>query len=120
MWRPPGENVGLSFAPTPSVSSRNSFLATSYVLMSNPDPDCAAKAISLNGAGDQVGPSAYFSSKVILRALRPSLSMTQICAEPERPEANAICVPVGDHVGEESIALLLVSRLTPDPSRFIT
>jgi hypothetical protein len=29
---------------------------------------------------------------------------------PERPDANAICVPVGDHVGVESISGLFVSR----------
>ena len=33
---------------------------------------------------------------------------------------NAICVPLGDQVGDVSIAGLLVSRTTFEPSRFIT
>ena len=67
--------------------------------MSKPGPDRAEYAISLNGAGDQVARSAHDSPNVMRRTFKPSVSITQICGEPDRSDVNAICVPVGDHVG---------------------
>jgi len=39
---------------------------------------------------------------------------------PVRSDVNAICVPVGDQVGVLSIAGLVVSRRTFEPSRLAT
>src|SRR5688572_4828009 len=120
MCRPFGEKAGLSLVPTPSVRVRVWPVATSNILMSYPGPDCPAYAISLNGAGDHVGRSAFDSPNVSRRWFKPSASISQICAEPERSDVKAICVPVGDHVGAVSPNWLFVSRRTSEPFRFMT
>ena len=87
--------------------------------MSNPGPVRAAKAISLNGAGDQVARSAN-DSDVSRRSPVPSdadhVDLRRARAIRRERDLGA----VGRPRRRESIAGLLVSRRTPEPSRFIT
>jgi len=55
----------------------------------------------------------------VARPLPPPPTATPTTAPP-RPETQAICVPVGDHVGDVSMSGLLVSRRRPLPSLFMT
>ena len=89
MWRPFGENAGLSLLPMPSVMVFDVRLAKSKTLMSKPAPFRDAYAISLNGAGDQVGRSQN-PSFVMRWGSDPSAFIIQICGEPVRSDVNAI------------------------------
>jgi len=102
-WRPFGENAGLSLLPMPSVTARAPRFVKSKILMSKPAPVRDAYAISLNGAGYHVGLS-HQDSLVIRCCSEPSAFMIQICGNPLRFDVNAICVPVGDHVGVTSFS----------------
>ena len=66
----------------------------------------------MNGAGDHVGRSAHDSPNVTRLTFSPSASISQICGDPERSDVNAICVPVGDQVGDASAAELFVIGVT--------
>ena len=74
--RPLGANAGLSLVPSPKVSCRTWPLARSITLMSKPGPVRGANAISLYGAGDHVGRSAYDSEVILRTPPRPSAPTT--------------------------------------------
>src|SRR5262245_18375822 len=103
----------------PSVMVFELRVAKSKILMSKPAPFRDAYAISLNGAGDQVGRSQN-PSFVMSWGSDPSAFMIQICGETVRSEVNAIWLPVGDQVGVTSIFGWLVKRLRFVPSRLTT
>jgi hypothetical protein len=65
-WRPFGDHAGLSLVPSPNVICRVSPVPMFRILMSKPGPLRAEKAISLYGAGDHVGRSAYDSCEILL------------------------------------------------------
>ena len=110
--RPLGENAGLSLLPIPSVIVR----VCRGREVEDPDVEAGAGrdayAISLNGAGDQVGRSHHVSF-VILSQLRAVGVHDQICGVPVRSESNAIWVP-GRRPGRRDVDLGIV-RQPPQP-----
>ncbi len=74
MWRPFGENAGLSLLPIPLVNWIVVPVCETVDAMSYPPPDREAYAISLNGAGDHVGRS-HQDSLLISRTPVPSAFM---------------------------------------------
>src|SRR3989442_15282447 len=90
----------------------------SYTLMSKPGPERDANAISLYGAGDQVGRSQYESEIGSFCSPSPSAPTTYNCGAPVRSDIKAICVPLGDHVQVVSAVGGFVSARTFPPSPF--